>query len=41
MLTMLLSGLWHGANWTFIIWGIMHGIFQIVEKILVKVLAEG
>ncbi len=25
MLTMLLGGLWHGANWTFLIWGAMHG----------------
>lgn len=27
----LLSGLWHGANWTFIIWGLLHGIYIIVE----------
>lgn len=33
MITFLLSGLWHGANWTFIIWGGMHGIFQVIEKI--------
>ena len=32
MLTFLVSGLWHGANWTFIIWGVFHGAFQIVEK---------
>ncbi len=25
MTTMLLGGLWHGANWTFVIWGLMHG----------------
>lgn len=30
--TFLISGIWHGANWTFIVWGIMHGIFQIIEK---------
>lgn len=30
--TFLVSGIWHGANWTFIVWGCMHGIFQIVEK---------
>lgn len=30
--TFLVSGIWHGANWTFIIWGCMHGVFQIVEK---------
>ncbi len=27
MITMLLGGLWHGAGWTFIIWGGMHGLF--------------
>ena len=32
--TFLVSGIWHGANWTFIVWGCMHGLFQIVEKSL-------
>ena len=32
--TFLVSGIWHGANWTFIVWGCMHGIYQIVEKML-------
>lgn len=32
--TFLVSGIWHGANWTFIVWGCMHGMFQIVEKAL-------
>ncbi len=27
----LISGLWHGANWTFVVWGALHGIFQLVE----------
>ncbi|MCX7164739.1 MAG: MBOAT family protein [Rhodocyclales bacterium] len=31
MVTMLLGGLWHGANWTFVIWGGLHGIFLIVN----------
>lgn len=26
----LVSGLWHGANWTFIIWGALHGIYQVI-----------
>ena len=30
--TFLISGIWHGANWTFIVWGIMHGVAQIIEK---------
>ena len=32
--TFLVSGIWHGANWTFIVWGMMHGLFQIIEKAL-------
>lgn len=32
--TFLVSGVWHGANWTFIVWGCMHGICQIIEKML-------
>ena len=30
----LLSGLWHGAAWTFIIWGVMHGIAMMVKRLL-------
>lgn len=29
MLTMLISGLWHGSNWTYIAWGALHGIFMV------------
>lgn len=32
--TFLVSGIWHGANWTFIVWGIIHGFAQIIEKAL-------
>ncbi len=32
--TFLVSGIWHGANWTFIVWGCMHGVCQIIEKML-------
>lgn len=31
-ITFVVSGLWHGANWTFVVWGGLHGIFQIIEK---------
>lgn len=31
MITMLLGGLWHGAAWTFVIWGALHGLYQVVE----------
>lgn len=34
LMTFLVSGIWHGANWTFIVWGVLHGIFQVVEKVL-------
>jgi alginate O-acetyltransferase complex protein AlgI len=33
MLTMLLGGLWHGANWTFVIWGGIHGFWLSLERL--------
>ncbi|MBI3863128.1 MAG: hypothetical protein HY290_14655, partial [Planctomycetia bacterium] len=36
MLTMLLGGLWHGANWTFILWGAYHGLLLIGHRYLGK-----
>ncbi len=33
MLTMLLGGLWHGASWSFLIWGGLHGFFLILHRI--------
>lgn len=36
-LVMLIGGLWHGANWTFIIWGALHGFGLIVHKLFRKV----
>ena len=35
-LTMLLGGLWHGAAWTFVVWGALHGLYLVVERILSK-----
>lgn len=32
----LISGLWHGASWNFLFWGIYHGIFLTIEKFLVN-----
>ncbi len=32
MLTMLIGGLWHGAAWTFVIWGGLHGLYLAVER---------
>ena len=34
MTTMLLGGLWHGANWTFVAWGGLHGLYLSVERFL-------
>jgi D-alanyl-lipoteichoic acid acyltransferase DltB (MBOAT superfamily) len=34
MLTMLIGGLWHGANWTFVAWGGLHGALLAVERML-------
>jgi len=33
MITMLLGGLWHGAAWTFMVWGGLHGVYLILEKL--------
>ena len=30
MVVFLVSGLWHGANWTFVVWGFLHGVYQII-----------
>ena len=38
MLTMLIGGLWHGAAWTFIIWGGLHGTYLIFERLQRKYL---
>jgi len=35
MTTMVLGGLWHGASWTFVAWGALHGSYLIIEKQLV------
>lgn len=36
LLTMLLGGLWHGASWNFVIWGGIHGIGLVVEKMVMR-----
>ena len=39
MIVFLLTGIWHGANFTFIMWGVVYGFIQIIEKLfLLKVL---
>jgi alginate O-acetyltransferase complex protein AlgI len=34
MATMVLGGLWHGAGWTFVLWGAMHGAGLVIERVL-------
>ncbi len=36
MLTNLLSGFWHGANWIFLFWGFLHGIYIVIQRLLGK-----
>lgn len=36
MIVFLISGIWHGANWTFIVWGILHGALSIFDRIFDK-----
>lgn len=36
MVTMLLGGLWHGASWTFVVWGGLHGVYLVAERLLRK-----
>lgn len=36
--TFLVSGLWHGAAWSFVFWGAIHGVYQIIEKLRKKFL---
>jgi alginate O-acetyltransferase complex protein AlgI len=36
MIVFLLSGLWHGANWTFVLWGVFHGIWLILDRLFLE-----
>lgn len=36
MIVFVVSGIWHGASWTFVIWGLLHGIYQVIEILLNK-----
>jgi D-alanyl-lipoteichoic acid acyltransferase DltB (MBOAT superfamily) len=36
VLTMLLGGLWHGAAWTFVAWGALHGAYLVLERVCVN-----
>ena len=32
LIVFLVSGIWHGANWTFVLWGVLHGLCQMAER---------
>jgi alginate O-acetyltransferase complex protein AlgI len=36
MITMILGGLWHGASWTFVFWGFLHGVALCIHKAIAK-----
>lgn len=36
MIVFTLSGLWHGANWTFVVWGMMHGAMMVLYRLFQK-----
>lgn len=40
MVTMLLGGLWHGAGWTFVLWGALHGVYLTINHLWREIVAE-
>ncbi len=38
--TMLIGGLWHGASWMFVLWGGLHGLYLVVERLFVKLFVK-
>ncbi len=41
MITMLLGGLWHGASWTFVVWGALHGLYLSLDRLRGRVEPRG
>lgn len=41
MVTMLLGGLWHGANWTFLVWGALQGIYLVIHRLWTQLESPG
>ena len=37
LIVFLISGFWHGANWTFVVWGLLHGLAMVFESLFPKV----
>jgi D-alanyl-lipoteichoic acid acyltransferase DltB (MBOAT superfamily) len=40
MVTMLLGGLWHGASWTFVLWGGLHGLYLVINHAWLAIAAQ-
>lgn len=40
LITMLLGGLWHGAGWTFVLWGLLHGIYLIINHLWQEIIGK-
>ena len=40
LVTMLLGGLWHGAAWTFVFWGFLHGTYLVLHRLLLEIYAR-
>jgi D-alanyl-lipoteichoic acid acyltransferase DltB (MBOAT superfamily) len=36
IITMILGGLWHGANWTFLLWGTLHGCYVVIHRLMLR-----
>src|SRR6202008_365866 len=34
VVVMFLGGLWHGAAWTFVVWGLLHGSYLVIERVV-------
>ncbi|MBI1326168.1 MAG: MBOAT family protein [Alphaproteobacteria bacterium] len=41
IITMLLGGLWHGANWTFVLWGGLHGLYLVINHGWHRIVPDG
>ncbi len=40
MIVMFIGGLWHGAAWTFVVWGLIHGFFLVIERMAKAVFGD-
>jgi alginate O-acetyltransferase complex protein AlgI len=40
MITMIVTGLWHGLNWTFVTWGVLFGLYMVIERIVQQPIFE-